>query len=155
MTRFLVPVALLAAACAPPPPVDTAEFLGPPTLRILYPADDVGEIPLESTPEGDVLELLVVVEFDDFQFVPFDPEANREDEERRGHWHWFLNGEYKGVPPDFFVEYQSTDTGPEGDYAPGTAVSLRAVLATHNHAEFENPEAESIVEFTVAAPPAE
>ena len=128
-------------ACEPPPLAEE------PTIRLLYPPPDVGEIPLVETPEGPVLETLVVVSIEGFLFVPFDPEDPiLEDVPGEGHWHLYVNNAFEGPQMREFSEYRSQP----GDFAPGQAVQLQVILASHTHREIDDAQAQ--VEFHVGDP---
>lgn len=144
-TRWIA-VGLAASACEPPDPIGE---VGEPAIAILHPAADVGTIPMVQTPEGLVLDVLLVVDIDGFEFV--EPNTVLEDVEGEGHYHFFVNESYLGPPPQQFIRYVSEPD----EWEVGQQMALRVELATHTHILLGTPDSVAQIEFTAGEAEAE
>lgn len=140
--------------CAPPPavaiPTGDAEQ---PTIEMLYPPADIGEVVLDAS---GVLSVLVVVDIEGFEFTePYLPmtEDNPEvDDDSAGHWHLKFNGVYAAAPPGPSFTFRSQP----GEFPAGRSLSIGVTLAQHDHDELEGFEASSdVIEVQVVQAGAE
>jgi hypothetical protein len=130
-------------ACAPPPAVAVPG--GEPSITLVYPPADAGELPLDA--DG-VLSFLVVVDMNGITFI--EPGTKEEDAAGEGHWHVYVNDEYLGFPPHLYWTYRSEPD----EFEPGDAVSVRVTLATNDHIDLDAfADWEDVNEYTVSAAP--
>jgi len=133
--------AVFLAACQPPPLVGGS---GDPSIEIIAPADDVGQIPLQA--DGS-LAFFLSVDVDGIEWVR-PSESAGEPVEGEGHFHFHLNNEYIGPPEEQLILFQSEI----GEYPVDTAMIVRVSLATNDHVDLDEFVGwEDIVEFTVVA----
>jgi len=136
--RRLMLVVGMAGGCAPPPAVEGLSD-GEPTIRIVYPPDGTEDIRLGLDRR---LEVLVVVDFEDFHFVPAYDKS--EPVEGEGHWHLQV-GDADVVPAeDLYVEFVSEP----GAFDVGELVLVTASLVGNNHQPVEGAQ-DATIEFRV------
>ena len=133
---------VLVAACEPPP---LSSGSGQPSIEIIAPPTDVGQIALQ--PDG-TLKFLLAVDLDGIQYVR-PSESQADPVEGQGHYHFHLNGEYLGPPEEQLIEYVSD----VDEFSAGSAMQLRVTLASNDHVDLDEfDDWEAIVEFDVVAP---
>lgn len=145
-------LAMLTAACAPPPvpagfDTDGGGGAVEPSVEILFPPADVGEIALR--PDG-VLEVFIVADVEGLTYVS--PLENKEDVPGEGHFHFNVNDAYRDAPPAQFYTFLSNPD----EFKPGDRVKVSVTLATNTHIDLDSFAGWiDVVEFNVVAAPAQ
>lgn len=115
--------------CEPPPEVVAAE--GEPSVEILHPPRDVGEVSLVASNGSCFLDLLVVADVRNFIYVS--PDENKEDVDGEGHFHFNVNGVYKDAPSARSFEWRSAPN----EFQTGNRVQISVTLASNTHRDLD------------------
>lgn len=143
LTRCLFLSLAVLAGCAPPPLPEGA--VGDPEIRLLYPPQDAGTLPLDA--EGR-LSFLVVADVNNLEYVA--PAEDAVDVDGQGHFHLTINDVYVAAPSDQFYQYTSEPDA----YSVGQGLSVRVSLASNTHLDLDASASwEDVAEFTVGEAP--
>ncbi|MEM6931386.1 MAG: hypothetical protein AAF602_30940 [Myxococcota bacterium] len=143
MTAVL-PLLLAALGCAPPDPIDP-DLLGPPSIKVLFPAS--GQT-LELN-EDCQLDTVIVVDTSGIEIVDFTDSPPVQEGE--GHWHGgpsLDNGFCRSF--DTFCEPGGDEGYTSPTFVNEQSASIFATLVTNDHRRLGEPDQ---IEINVVAPP--
>lgn len=140
-----IAVAAGIVACEPPPAPSDAG--GEPAIEMIYPPSDIGTIPLTQEGSEQFLDLFLVVDIENLEYVP--PVDSPEDVEGQGHYHFNVNDAYVDAPPARFYEFRSDP----GEFKAGDRVKVSVTLASNTHQDLDTfANWIDVAEFTVGEP---